>query len=83
MNPRPTFEEWLVEQDYDKLLWEYKQVLKELLDKRNQKIKSVIKLRRTHDKLYLKIICFIIILFDWLLNFYLKVSGANNIKGVS
>ena len=33
MNPRPTFEEWLVEQDYDKLLWEYKQVLKELLDK--------------------------------------------------
>ena len=33
-NPRPTFEEWLVEQDYDKLLWEYKQVLKELLDKR-------------------------------------------------
>ena len=34
MNPRPTFEEWLVEQDYDKLLWEYKQVLKELLDKK-------------------------------------------------
>ena len=33
-NPRPTFEEWLVEQDYDKLLWEYKQVLKELLDKK-------------------------------------------------
>ena len=34
MNPRPIFEEWLVEQDYDKLLWEYKQVLKELLDKK-------------------------------------------------
>ena len=27
-NPRPTFEEWLVEQDYDKVLCEYKQVLK-------------------------------------------------------
>ena len=24
MNPRPDFEEWLIEQDYDKLLWEYK-----------------------------------------------------------
>ena len=34
MNPRPIFEEWLVEQDYDKLLWEYKQVLKELLYKK-------------------------------------------------
>ena len=28
MNPRPSLEEWLVEQDYDKLLWEYKQALK-------------------------------------------------------
>ena len=34
MTPRPSFEEWLVEQDYDKLLWEYKQVLKEMLDKK-------------------------------------------------
>jgi hypothetical protein len=29
MNPRPRFEEWLAEQDYDKLLWEYKQLLKD------------------------------------------------------
>ena len=36
MKPRPNFEEWLVEQDYDKLLWEYKQVLQEILDKKKQ-----------------------------------------------
>ena len=41
MNPRPTFEEWLVEQDYDKLLWEYKQVLKELLDKNKPEDKNI------------------------------------------
>ena len=40
MNPRPNFEEWLVEQDYDKLLWEYKQVLKELLDKKKSEEKN-------------------------------------------
>ena len=39
MNPRPIFEEWLVEQDYDKLLWEYKQVWKELLDKKKPEYK--------------------------------------------
>ena len=36
MNPRPIFEVWLVEQGYDKLLWEYKQALKELLGKKIQ-----------------------------------------------
>ena len=41
MNPRPSFEEWLVEQDYDKLLWEYKQVLKELLDKNKPEDKNI------------------------------------------
>ena len=41
MNPRPTFEEWLVEQDYDKLLWEYKQVLKELLYKNKPEDKNI------------------------------------------
>ena len=34
MNPRPDFEEWLKEQDYDKLLWEYKKVLEDILQKR-------------------------------------------------
>ena len=29
MNPRPNFEEWLKEQGYDTLLWEYKKVLDE------------------------------------------------------
>ena len=31
MNPRPSFEEWLVEQGYDKSVWEYKQILNEIL----------------------------------------------------
>ena len=34
MNPRPDFEEWLMEQDYDKLLWEYKKLLKEILERK-------------------------------------------------
>ena len=38
MNPRPSFEEWLMEQDYDKLLWEYKQVLKDMLESKNKTI---------------------------------------------
>ena len=29
LTQRPRFEEWLAEQDYDKLLWEYKQLLKD------------------------------------------------------
>ena len=29
---RPNFEEWLTEQDYDTLLWEYKETLKEILN---------------------------------------------------
>ena len=33
MNPRPDFEEWLKEQDYDKLLWEYKKVLEDILQR--------------------------------------------------
>ena len=35
MDDKPEFESWLTEQDYDKLLWEYKQLLKEI-DERKQ-----------------------------------------------
>ena len=33
LKERPEFEEWLMEQDYDKLLWEYKKILEEILHK--------------------------------------------------
>ena len=44
MNPRPSFEEWLAEQDYDKLLWEYKQLLTDdkLLKEYAQLVKRVL-----------------------------------------
>ena len=44
MNPRPSFEEWLAEQDYDKLLWEYKQLLTDdkMLKEYAQLVKRVI-----------------------------------------
>ena len=32
MNPRPDFEEWLMKQDYNKLLWEYKKVLEQIIE---------------------------------------------------
>ena len=74
MNPRPIFEEWLAEPYYDKLLWGYKQVLKYLLYKKiHQDITSVIKLRRSHDKLHFanNIYLFVLVLLGWL-NFILK-----------
>ena len=39
MVPRPKFEEWLMEQDYDKLLWEYKKVLEEIIE--NKKVNEI------------------------------------------
>jgi len=38
MNPRPNFEEWLKEQDYDTLLWEYKKVLEEIRQREQQQL---------------------------------------------
>ena len=46
MNPRPGFEEWLSEQDHDKLLSEYKQLLKD--DKKLKEYAELIK--RVLDK---------------------------------
>ena len=34
VSEKPNFEEWLTEQDYDTLLWEYKQLLKEILERK-------------------------------------------------
>ena len=34
MENKAEFESWLLEQDYDKLLWEYKELLKEILDRK-------------------------------------------------
>ena len=38
MNPRPNFEEWLKEQDYDTLLWEYKKMLEEIRQREQQQL---------------------------------------------
>ena len=34
MENKPEFESWLLEQDYDKLFWEYKELSKEILDRK-------------------------------------------------
>ena len=35
LSEKPNFEEWLTEQDYDTLLWEYTELFKELLERTN------------------------------------------------
>ena len=34
LETKPEFEDWLMEQDYDTLLWEYKELLKDILERR-------------------------------------------------
>ena len=34
LKPKPEFEDWLMEQDYDTLLWEYKKLLSEILEQK-------------------------------------------------
>jgi len=34
LKDKPDFEDWLMEQDYDTLLWEYKEILKEIIEKK-------------------------------------------------
>ena len=33
LDNKPDFEDWLMEQDYDTLLWEYKELLKDILER--------------------------------------------------
>ena len=51
MNPRPNFEEWLVEQDYDKLIWEYKQLkYDKLLRKYTQVVNKLLDKKKTTNR---------------------------------
>ena len=34
--PKPEFEEWLLNQEYDKLLWEYKHLLNEIIERKRK-----------------------------------------------
>ena len=36
MIPKPDFEEWLQNQEYDKLLWEYKKLLDEIIERKRK-----------------------------------------------
>ena len=36
LNERPEFEEWLMEQDYDKHVWEYKKIREEILNRKKR-----------------------------------------------
>ena len=40
LNERPDFEEWLMEQEYDKLVWEYKKILEGILHRKNNETQS-------------------------------------------
>ena len=34
MEKKPEFEDWLMDQDYEKLVWEYKELLKEIIERK-------------------------------------------------